>query len=121
MDSRVKKIIDDYRNGVNIFTLLGHKEVHSKILAIMDSDGFIHAVEYFVEHGYDDSVSIDNCIGSASAEYVVDAINAGIEPGNILAREALAFAFSRLEGFPDDAKEAMMRMGEIALSIDGMD
>lgn len=109
MDARVKKIIEDYRKA------LGHEEAHAKILKVMESTGFEHAVEYFVQHGYDDPDAIDTRIVSVSTEFMADRIKEGVKPGNDLTRESLAFTYAQLEGFPDDAKEAMIEIGMASL------
>jgi len=117
MDIKVKKIIDQYRANVELFKHLGADELHAKIIQVMEKPGFVHACEYFAANGFDDSAAIDTRISGISTDFTMDQLNAGIEPGPELTRESLAYAYGQLDGFPDDAKEVMIEMGEIAISM----
>jgi len=115
MDSKVKRVIDQFRRNVEVFKTVGREDVHDKVIKIMERPGFIRACEYFVEHGFDSSEAIDQHIGSVRSDFLVDQVDAGVSAE--LWRESLAYAYNRLEGFPDDAKEAMVDMGSVMVEL----
>jgi hypothetical protein len=117
MNPKVEKILKQYQENVGLFNIMGRSDISKKLAEIMKTPGFASAVEYFVNIGIDGSTEIDSHIGAISSEYVADRILEGVEPSIALTRDALAYTFSKLDEFPDDGRDAMVELAEVALSL----